>query len=106
MAPSSGSYRPTLHPYKLIFQLKTKIKASTSNLIPFFFKDSNLIPIYGTNPIPVANVCIHNVEYEFLVDVMGLMTGISEENEYVSDGKVTIMVVIELTDNRFDISLL
>ncbi|KAK2397210.1 replication protein A 70 kDa DNA-binding subunit E [Trifolium repens] len=46
----------------------------------------------------LAEVCSHSHDYEFLVDVIGLMTGISPEREYVRDGKITKMVVIELTD--------
>jgi len=34
------------------------------------------------------------------VDVIGFMTGISAEREYVRDGKVTKMIVFELTDER------
>jgi hypothetical protein len=34
------------------------------------------------------------------LDVIGLMTGISPEREYVRDGKITKMVVIKLTDAR------
>jgi hypothetical protein len=36
-----------------------------------------------------------------LVDVVGLMTDISAEREYVRDGKVTKMIVLELTDDRW-----
>ncbi|CAJ2644580.1 unnamed protein product [Trifolium pratense] len=35
----------------------------------------------------------------FLVVVIGVMTAISAEREYIRDGKVTKMVVIELTDS-------
>jgi len=34
------------------------------------------------------------------IDVIGLMTGISVEKEFVRDGKVTKMLVIEITDQR------
>jgi hypothetical protein len=37
----------------------------------------------------------------FILDVIGLMTGISAEREYVRDGKVTKMIVFELTDDRY-----
>jgi hypothetical protein len=36
-----------------------------------------------------------------LVDVVGLMTGISAEREYVRDGKVSKMIVLELTNDRW-----
>jgi hypothetical protein len=35
------------------------------------------------------------------IDVIGLITGMSNEREYVRDGKVTNMVVLELTDTRW-----
>jgi hypothetical protein len=35
------------------------------------------------------------------LDVIGVMTGISAERQYVRDGKMTKMVVIELTVQRF-----
>ncbi|KAK2383283.1 replication factor A protein [Trifolium repens] len=53
---------------------------------------------YGLTLSSLAEVCSHSHDYEFLVDVIGLMTGISPEREYVRDGKITKMVVIELTD--------
>jgi hypothetical protein len=36
-----------------------------------------------------------------LADVIGLMTGISAEREYIRDGKITKMVIVELTDARY-----
>lgn len=32
--------------------------------------------------------------------VIGVLSGMSTEREYVRDGKVTRMIVIELTDHR------
>jgi DNA polymerase III alpha subunit len=34
-----------------------------------------------------------------IVDVIGVLTGISVEREYVREGKMTKMVIIELTDH-------
>jgi len=36
----------------------------------------------------------------YFVDVLRFMTGISAERDYVRDGKVTKMVVFEITDAR------
>jgi hypothetical protein len=33
-------------------------------------------------------------------DVIGLMMGISAEQEYTRDGKITKMFIVELTDHR------
>jgi hypothetical protein len=35
------------------------------------------------------------------VDVAAVVTGVSGEREYIRDGKVVKMVLLELTDNRF-----
>jgi len=40
----------------------------------------------------VTSVCV--------VDVIGLVTAMSEEREYVKDGNITRMVVFEITDHR------
>ncbi|KAK2391764.1 replication factor A protein [Trifolium repens] len=87
--PQSGSYRSTLHPYKIVFQLKTKVKLS----------ECSSITAYGLTLTNISDVCAHTHDYEFLVDVIGYMTGLSAEREYIRDGKVTKMVVAELTDH-------
>jgi hypothetical protein len=55
--PQSGFYR-TLHPYKLVFQVKTKITLS----------ESSDITQYGLSLTNLAEVCSHSQDYEFLVD--------------------------------------
>ncbi|MCI12379.1 replication factor A protein, partial [Trifolium medium] len=89
VSPTTGYYRTTLHPYKLIFQIKTKVVVA----------QSSTISDYGLSLTSIADVSAHIHDYEFLVDVIGLMTGISAEKEYVRDGKITKMVVVELTDH-------
>jgi len=37
---------------------------------------------------------------EIFADVIELMTGISDEREYIRDGKITKMILMELTDER------
>jgi len=44
---------------------------------------------------------IHWFDCVSVTDVMGVMTGISAERQYVRDGKLTKMIVIELIDQRF-----
>ncbi|KAK2415843.1 replication protein A 70 kDa DNA-binding subunit C [Trifolium repens] len=87
--PQSGSYRTTLHPYKLVFHSRTMVELSKSSDITE----------YGLSITTLAEVCSHTHDYEFLVDVIGLMTGISAEREYVRDGKLTKMIIVELTDH-------
>ncbi|MCH80240.1 replication factor A protein [Trifolium medium] len=87
--PQSGNYRTTLHPYKIVFQLRTKVAVA---------EGSNITQL-GIGVTSLAEIGAYTHDYEFLVDVIGLMTGISTEREYVRDGKLTKMVVIELTDH-------
>ncbi|GAU43363.1 hypothetical protein TSUD_82090 [Trifolium subterraneum] len=89
VSPQIGFYRTTLHPYKLNFQIKTKVQAS----------NCSDISLYGLTFTSLEEVCGHLRDYEFLVDVIGIMTGISAESEFVRDGKITKRVVIELTDS-------
>jgi len=89
-----------------------------------------LIPEYGLSLTKIGDVCSHIVDCDYMVgefplfgvevyffcffchpfvvnflfyvDIIGLMTGISSEREYVRDGnKVTKMIVFELTGDRF-----
>jgi len=57
VAPSVGSYRTTLHPYKLVFQMNTKVQTA----------ESVLIPTFGVSLSKIADVCGHDVEYDYLV---------------------------------------
>ncbi|XP_039689692.1 uncharacterized protein [Medicago truncatula] len=61
--------------------------------------ESFTIPKYGVSLTKLVDVCAHTYDYDYLVDVVGLMTGISNEREYIRDGKVTKMVVFQLTDD-------
>ncbi|WJX95496.1 hypothetical protein P8452_76809 [Trifolium repens] len=53
----------------------------------------------GLSLVNIAEICAHTRDYEFLVDVIGVMTGMSAEREYIRDDKITKMIIIELTDH-------
>jgi hypothetical protein len=55
--PQSGSYRTTLHPYKLVFHSRTMVELSKSSDITE----------YGLSITTLAEVCSHTHDYEFLV---------------------------------------
>ncbi|PNY02899.1 replication factor-A carboxy-terminal domain protein [Trifolium pratense] len=84
----SGLYRTTPHPYKLIFQLKTKVQSCENNGIDRF----------GLSLSNIRDICNRTSGHEFLVDVVGLITGISPPKEYVFCGKITPMIVFEMAD--------
>ncbi|XP_045791024.1 replication factor A protein 1-like isoform X3 [Trifolium pratense] len=89
VVPVVGFYRTTLHPYKLIFRSNTKVQNFASSDIP----------ILGFSFTDLAEVASYSVNYDYLIDVIGLISGISNEREYIRAGKVIKMVVLELTDN-------
>ncbi|MCI10692.1 replication factor A protein [Trifolium medium] len=78
VVPQTGFYRTTLHSYKLIFQIKTKVVSVKSSDISH----------HGLTLTTLAEVRSHFV----------VSTGISAEREYVREGEITKMVVVELTD--------
>jgi hypothetical protein len=55
--PRSGFYRTTLHPYKIVFQMKTKLKLAESSDISQF----------GLTFTNIDDICAHNHDYEYLV---------------------------------------
>ncbi|KAK2414171.1 replication protein A 70 kDa DNA-binding subunit C [Trifolium repens] len=44
-------------------------------------------------------LCYFSSKWSYLVDVIGVVTGMSAEREYVRDGKITKMIIVELTDH-------
>jgi hypothetical protein len=102
-----------------VFQSRTTLKLDSSSEISQF----------GLTFTNFAEICAHTHDYEYLVgkmwfyclsflflfcivgvynwfcvyiaDVIGVITGISSEREYIRDGKVTKMVILELTDHRY-----
>jgi uncharacterized integral membrane protein len=68
VAPEVGYYRATLHPYKLLFQIKTRLQPVKNSPISKF----------GLSLTKLAEVCSHNHDYEFLVGKYSfvLLTGI------------------------------
>ncbi|KAK2353633.1 replication factor A protein [Trifolium repens] len=65
--------------------------------------ESSNISQNGLTFTNIAEICAHTHDYEYLVDVIGVMTDISTEREYIRDGKVTKTVIIELTDHSVNV---
>ncbi|XP_039688455.1 uncharacterized protein [Medicago truncatula] len=91
VASNSGSYRPSRNEYKLNFTINTKVKLSKTVLVP-----TNVYSF--TSAYDVFNESYDN---NFLVDVIGVMTGVGVEREYERDGVKTKMNVIELDSNGY-----
>ncbi|KAK2399839.1 replication factor A protein [Trifolium repens] len=78
-----------------IWKVAAFLNPSQTGTMEMVLVDHKSAKIHAT----VRKVCSHTHDYEFLVDVIGLMTGISAEREYIRDGKLTKMVIVELTDH-------
>ncbi|KAK2429162.1 replication factor A protein [Trifolium repens] len=89
VVPETALYRSTDHPYKLLFDMETKVDSS----------ENNTIDKYGFSLKTIGDVCGYGPNHGYLVDVVGLLTSISAESDYVVEGKVTKMVVLRLLDN-------
>jgi hypothetical protein len=57
VAPESSLYRTTDHPYKLIFEMKTKVQLS----------ESKKIDQYGLSLTTIGGVCSYGPGHDFLV---------------------------------------
>ncbi|WJX39037.1 hypothetical protein P8452_26627 [Trifolium repens] len=87
VATNGGAYRTTHHPYKLTFQFTSLIqKLSNQNIerSPYSFT-------------PIADIVGGSYDTDFLVDVIGLLTGVGSEREVTNqNGSTTKLNVIEL----------
>jgi hypothetical protein len=61
--PQSGFYQTTLHPYKIVFQMKTKLKLSESNDVSQF----------GLTFTDIDEICGHTHDCEYLVGEYGIL---------------------------------
>ncbi|XP_061339336.1 replication protein A 70 kDa DNA-binding subunit C-like [Gastrolobium bilobum] len=87
---NSGSFRPTKHDYRLSFNLRTDVKSTIDSVIPtngFDFVDFDVIEKESSDSL-------------YLVDVIGLVSGIGEVREHIISGRKTKMVVVELDNLR------
>ncbi|XP_057740025.1 replication protein A 70 kDa DNA-binding subunit C-like [Arachis stenosperma] len=82
-----GSYRATSHEFKLVFLHQTTVVAV----------DEDVIPKTCFNMFPFSDLLNMTEDYDFLVDVIGLLTSVGEEKEYAKEGKIVKMIVLELT---------
>ncbi|QHO45131.1 Replication protein A 70 kDa DNA-binding subunit A [Arachis hypogaea] len=80
-------YRATSHEFKLVFLHRTTVVAV----------DEDVIPKTCFNMFPFSELLNMTQDYDFLVDVIGLLTSVGEEKEYAREGKIVKMIALELT---------
>ncbi|XP_057446226.1 uncharacterized protein LOC130738282 [Lotus japonicus] len=69
-------FRPTSHPFKINFDIHTSVR-----LVPN--KAINLSPY---NFVPISDIMFKDLDTSFLIDVIGILTGASAEQEFEKDG--------------------
>nr|XP_025678667.1 uncharacterized protein LOC112778577 [Arachis hypogaea] len=93
VVPNQGNHRVAEHEFKLVFLNRTTVIPISDDAIPktcFSF-------------CPFDELLKMTEDYVYLVDVIGLLTSVGEEKEYVKDGKVMKMIVLELSSKELTI---
>ncbi|KAL6521833.1 hypothetical protein OROGR_018402 [Orobanche gracilis] len=83
---NGGSYRYTKHAFKLNFQFNTKVqelKDFPINILSYSF-------------VPLSDIMFNEHDTDFLVDIIGILTGVGAEREYEKDRKKQKILTIEL----------
>ncbi|XP_057453440.1 uncharacterized protein LOC130745283 [Lotus japonicus] len=92
---NDGGYRATQHEYKVIFNSKTKLQID----------QCDMIPRHGLTLKDTSEVKITMGESDFLIDIIGLVTAVSEEQKYPKGGNVTRKIEMEITDDKGKIKM-
>ncbi|XP_057733714.1 uncharacterized protein LOC130948856 [Arachis stenosperma] len=85
-----GSYRTTSHKFKLVFLHRTTVVAV----------DEDVISKTCFNMFSFSDLLNMTQDYDFLVDVIDLLTSMGEEKEYAKEEKIVKMIVLKLTSKN------
>ncbi|XP_057435719.1 uncharacterized protein LOC130728308 [Lotus japonicus] len=89
---NGGDFRTTSYPYKVNFQMHTSVRLMANTPItgkPFFF-------------MPLSDVVFKDPDTSFLIDVIGILTGSSGEQEFEKHGKVQKRITLEIEQEGFN----
>ncbi|XP_057432635.1 uncharacterized protein LOC130725424 [Lotus japonicus] len=79
-------FRPTEHPFKIKFDIQTSVRLLPNkaiNITPYSF-------------VPLADIMYKDLDTSFLIDVIGILTGASGEQEFEKNGTKQKRITIEL----------
>ncbi|XP_057458029.1 uncharacterized protein LOC130748801 [Lotus japonicus] len=91
LVDSSGDYKPTRHNYKICFMYNTEVRHMphiTIDEFPYSF-------------VSLADILAPSYDSGYLIDVIGILTGVGVEREIVTNGKKSKMNVIEIESAGF-----
>ncbi|XP_057432011.1 replication factor A protein 1-like [Lotus japonicus] len=83
---SGRDFRPTDHPFKINFDIQTSVRLLPNkaiNITPYSF-------------VPLADIMYKDLDTSFLIDVIGILTGASGEQDFQKDGTKQKRITIEL----------
>ncbi|XP_057418499.1 uncharacterized protein LOC130712695 [Lotus japonicus] len=83
---SGRDFRLTEHPFKINFDIQTSVR-----LLP-----NKAINITTYSFVPLADIMYKDLDTSFLIDVIGILTGESGEQEFEKDGTKQKRITIEL----------
>ncbi|GAU18106.1 hypothetical protein TSUD_52170 [Trifolium subterraneum] len=89
---NTGEYRTTRHDFKIDVMYDTTFERVSNDVIP-----RNLYTF-----TPPAQIFHDDFNRDFLVDVIGVLTGVGQEREYIRNNTKTKIVVIELDNNGIE----
>ncbi|KAJ1379350.1 hypothetical protein SESBI_46982 [Sesbania bispinosa] len=90
LVENGGEYRACSHEFKLLFQPRTRIFPTESEVIPRFdIQAKNSEDLQETNGVS-----------QYMFDFIGLLTAVGEEKEFIKFGKPIRVLEIELTDDK------
>ncbi|KAJ1382073.1 Nucleic acid-binding, OB-fold [Sesbania bispinosa] len=97
VVPNTGSNKVANHLFIIVFQRKTIVTRT----------DRDVLHTIGLSPLTTASTCDLQYSDEYVVDMIGLLTGVSTEKEYVCTGLGHRFITLELTDHpgKVEISL-
>ncbi|XP_057444849.1 replication factor A protein 1-like [Lotus japonicus] len=83
---SGRDFRPTGHPFKINFDIHTSVR-----LVP-----NRAIDLSPYNFVPISDIMFKDLNTSFLIDVIGILTDASAEQEFEKDGGKQKRITIEL----------
>ncbi|XP_068480801.1 replication factor A protein 1-like [Phaseolus vulgaris] len=93
VASNSGSYRTTKHEYKINFQYGTKVSLMANEVVP------QSTPQYT----PLSLIFAPGFDTDYLVDIIGVLTGVGTERELRKEGRTSKLNVISIDCDGFRI---
>lgn len=88
VVPNLGSFRVTNHAYRLIFQISTSV----------FVTECTLNPLNSLSLLNSSMICRHQNDCDFLADMIGMLIGVSQPDEYNIEGIIKKLIFLEFQD--------